>query len=56
MLHAAVSFARVGVRILTPQHYPPEDGVIAVEGAAVPAVMAELVLALVDPLFGAFAN
>lgn len=36
----------------TSQHHPPEDGVVPVQGAAVPAVVTELILALTDPLLG----
>lgn len=39
---------------LTALHDAAEDGVVSVERAAVPAVVAELVLALADPLLGAF--
>lgn len=38
------------MRRLTAQHDPAEHGVVALQGTAVPAVMAELVLALADPL------
>lgn len=36
----------------TSQHDPAKDGVVPVQGAAVPAVVPELVLALPDPLLG----
>ena len=41
---------------LTALHDAAEDGVVSVERAAVPAVVAELVLALPDPLLGALAD
>lgn len=42
-------------RALTSQHHPAKHRVVPVQGAAVPAVMSELVLALPDPLFGSLA-
>lgn len=41
---------------LTSLHDSSEHGVVAVQRAAVPAVMSELVLAFFDPLFGPLAD
>lgn len=41
---------------LTSQHHSAEHAAVPVQRAAVPAVVSELVLALLDPFFGALAN
>lgn len=41
---------------LTSQHHPAKHCVVPFQRAAVPSVVSELVLALLDPLFGALSD